>query len=107
MAPTLRIASERNAYVLTDRATFTQLGPTLRLVIASEGDPALLNTYAVTFRQGLAGDRLDRARRFVVWLADGRGRGLIEGFAIRGQRVSTVWPTGRPRTQPEDLPYAR
>ncbi len=107
MAPTLRIASERNSYVLTDRATFTQLGPTLRLAILSEGDPALLNTYAVTFRHGLTGDRLDRARRFFLWLADGRGRELIDGFAIRGQRVYSVWPLDRPRAQPEDLPRAR
>jgi tungstate transport system substrate-binding protein len=107
MAPTLRIASERHGYVLTDRATFTQLGPTLRLEILSEGDPALLNTYAVTYRQGLTGARLDQARRFFDWLADGRGRELIDGFAIRGQRVYTVWPLDRPRSHPEDLPHAR
>ncbi len=42
MAPTLRIASERQAYVLTDRATLAQLEPTLRLTTLNEGDPLYL-----------------------------------------------------------------
>lgn len=37
MAATLRIASEREAYALTDRATFVQLQPRLRLRVVFEG----------------------------------------------------------------------
>ena len=107
MAATLRIASERHSYVLTDRATFTQLGPTLRLQILNEGDPLLLNTYAASIRAGLTGARLDQARRFLDWLTDGHGRELIGGFAVRGQRGYLLWPPDRQRSQPEDLPYAR
>jgi ABC-type glycerol-3-phosphate transport system permease component len=57
MAPTLRIASERQSYVLTDRATYRQLESTLRLVILNEAI-ILLNTYAASYRRGLTGDRL-------------------------------------------------
>jgi tungstate transport system substrate-binding protein len=107
MAPTLRIASERRAYVLTDRPTLTQIGPTLRLVVLNEGDPVLLNTYAVMYRRGLSGDRLDHARAFLTWLTDGRGRHVIEAFTIRGAKSFTVWPTDRPRSKPSDMPHAQ
>ena len=105
MAATLRIASERQAYVLTDRSTFTQLAPTLKLAILNEGDPILINTYAIVYREGLTGDRLENARRFFAWISEGRGRDLITAFEIRGARTFTIWPPGRPGANPEDLPH--
>ena len=54
MAATLRVASERHAYTLTDRATFTQLAQGLALQPLLEGDPDLLNTYAVMIQDGPA-----------------------------------------------------
>jgi tungstate transport system substrate-binding protein len=107
MAATLRIASERRSYVLTDTATFAQLEPTLRLVVLNQGDPVLLNTYAVSYRQGLTGDRLEQARLFLDWLTDGRGRDVVTSFTVRGQPAFTIWPAGRARALPDDLPYAR
>ncbi len=47
MAATLRIADEKEAYTLTDRATFLANQETLDLVILLEGDPLLLNVYHV------------------------------------------------------------
>jgi tungstate transport system substrate-binding protein len=107
MEATLRIASERQCYVLTDRATFTQLRPTLHLVPLYAGDAALINTYGAGYREGLAGDRVVRARGWLDWLSDGRGRAAISAFAVRGTRVFTVWPPDRPRSRPEDLPDGR
>lgn len=107
MAATLRIASERQAYVLTDRSTLRQLESTLRLVIVYEGDPPLLNTYAVMYKTSLAGNRLDRAKQFVAWLADGAGRDAIARYQIKGQPAFTIWPAGGPRSHPDDLPHAR
>ena len=107
MAATLRIASERQAYALTDRATFSQLQRTLELAILSEGDSQLINTYAASFRQGLTGERLDQARRFLDWVSDGRGRDVIDGFLINGQPGFTPWPSTRPRKNPDDLPHGR
>lgn len=45
MGATLRIASEKDAYTLTDRATFLALKHTLNSNVLLEGDPSLLNPY--------------------------------------------------------------
>lgn len=47
MADTLKIASEKAGYTLTDRATYLALKDTLDLEILFEGDKALLNVYHV------------------------------------------------------------
>lgn len=47
MAQTLRMASEKGAYTLTDRGTFLSQRNRLDLVILSVGDPMLRNQYAV------------------------------------------------------------
>ena len=45
MAATLRIASEKNGYSLTDRATYLVLQQTLHSVVLYENNPDLLNIY--------------------------------------------------------------
>ncbi len=47
MGATLKIASEKAAYTLTDRATYLANKDTLGLDILLEGDAALLNVYHV------------------------------------------------------------
>jgi tungstate transport system substrate-binding protein len=47
MGATLTIASEKQGYTLTDRATYLALGDNLDLENLSEGDPILLNIYHV------------------------------------------------------------
>ncbi len=47
MGATLRIASEKRAYTLSDRGTFLALRPTLDLEILHEGSPELRNLYHV------------------------------------------------------------
>ena len=47
MGDTLRIASEKAGYTLTDRATYLAMKDTLNLAIVYEGDKALLNIYHV------------------------------------------------------------
>lgn len=47
MGATLRIASEKSAYTLTDRATFLALRKNLDLAVLYQKDPALLNVYHV------------------------------------------------------------
>jgi tungstate transport system substrate-binding protein len=106
-AATLRVATERQAYVLTDRATYAQVQATLRLAILHEGDPTLLNLYAVMTRAGLDDARHARADRLFDWLTDGDGRRHIAGFQIGGQPAFLVWPAGAPRDHPGDLPHAR
>ena len=107
MAATLRIASERRTYVLTDRSTFRQIEATLQLQILFEGDPPLLNTYAVMYKRDLAEDRLSRVQEFVTWITEGAGRDAIARYQIKGQPAFSVWPAGAKRGHPDDLPNAR
>jgi tungstate transport system substrate-binding protein len=102
MAATLRVASERLAYTLTDRATFTQLSHAVRLQPLFERDPDLLNTYAVIVPGGAAAPT--DAQRFMTWLSDGDGRARIAAFTIAGAHPFVVWPSGRPRDRPDALP---
>jgi tungstate transport system substrate-binding protein len=100
MAATLRIASEMDAYTLTDRGTFEQLTPQIRLVELNRGDLRLLNTYAVISRpSSKAGGT------FAAWLADGAGRATVAAAIGSGSlRGFTIWPEGRPRLNPDDVP---
>lgn len=104
MAPTLRVASERRAYTLTDRATYIQLGTSLMLRPLFEGDRDLLNTYAVIVLPGSRQDTL--ARQLITWLAEGDGRTRIAAFSpsSAGTRPFTVWPAHRPHDAPAALP---
>jgi tungstate transport system substrate-binding protein len=104
MGGTLRVANEMSAYTLSDRATFEQFRPALRLTILYEGGSALLNTYALFLRPGLTGRGLADASALADWLTDGAGRQHIAAFVANGQRVFEVWPLGTPRGSPVDLP---
>ena len=101
MAATLRIASERRAYTLTDRATLTQLAKALMLEPLFEGDPDLLNTYAVIV---LDAAPESGAMRFMTWLSEGGGRDGITSFTIAGSRPFTIWPAGARRDLPDVPP---
>jgi len=106
MGGTLRVASERHAYTLADRATFEQFRKSLRLAPLYEGGPELLNTYAIFSRAGLTGDEYQNAASLNRWFADGAGRQRIAEFTAQGQHVFNVWPTQTPRDNPRDRPVA-
>ena len=103
MGTTLRAASGTAAYTLTDAATFAQLAPNLALKIVFEGDPFLLNAYAVIYDPD--GEKSRSAAAFADWLSEGEGRLAVERFRVSGGIVAfTVWPLDRPRTHPDDTP---
>jgi tungstate transport system substrate-binding protein len=104
MGGTLRVANEKSAYTLSDRATFEQFRSALRLTSLFEGGSVLLNTYAVFVRPGLAGAERATASTLTQWLADGEGRQLVAGFVANGRTVFHPWPPGTPRESPGDLP---
>jgi tungstate transport system substrate-binding protein len=107
MAATLRVASERQAYVLTDRATLVQLSADLRLAIVHEHDARYINTYAVMTRAGLSGGKLTVANQLFDWLATGDGRKLIADFRVKGLPAFTIWPAAAPADHPSALPDGR
>jgi tungstate transport system substrate-binding protein len=106
MGSTLRIASETEAYTLTDRATYEQHASSLALRIVFEGGPLLLNTYSAIGNP--SGARGARAAAFIEWLAGGAGRELVASYRGAGTTpLFTVWPQGDPASKPSDRPSSR
>ncbi|MCI0483686.1 MAG: substrate-binding domain-containing protein [candidate division NC10 bacterium] len=82
MGATLGIASQKQAYTLTDRATFLNLQKTLALKILLEGDPALLNLYSVMEVNPAKHPKANHAgaRAFSDFLISDEARGLIRDY---------------------------
>jgi tungstate transport system substrate-binding protein len=80
MAEALRIAAQRHAYILADRATFEVLRHQLDLDLILEGDPALFNQYSVL----VMSDARNRAgaRRLADWLRSAPVQQLIAAYGV-------------------------
>ena len=97
MGQTLRVASQTNAYTLTDRGTFEALRRSVRLRELIGGDPRLLNTYAV-----IAEPANDEGIRFARWLAEGDGRRTLANILSSGHVIGFApWPDGVPGSAPD------
>jgi tungstate transport system substrate-binding protein len=80
MGEALTIASERGAYVLSDRGTYLALSDYLRLEVLSEGDPLLSNPYTVIT---VADSRnAVNADAFADWLTSPEAAELIGAFGV-------------------------
>ena len=84
MAASLRIASEKNAYTLTDRATYLANLDTLNLAILVEGDNQLLNVYHVIVVNPEKWPQVnyEGAQAFAFFLASNDTQALIGEFGI-------------------------
>src|SRR5215207_4697773 len=82
MGATLRVASEKAGYTLTDRATYLAQRDTLALDVLNEGDPGLLNVYHVIEMTTKAGDRVqpDGAQAFADWIVSPTAQQRIGQF---------------------------
>jgi ABC-type tungstate transport system permease subunit/ABC-type tungstate transport system substrate-binding protein len=80
MGSTLVMASERRAYVLTDRATFTVLGEAAELDVLATGGRSLENLYSVMI--AAAGANQVGATRFWRWVLGKEARSVIAGFGV-------------------------
>jgi tungstate transport system substrate-binding protein len=93
MGETLRVASEKAGYTLSDRATYLAQHATLALDVLSEGDPGLLNVYHVIEVTTKAGDRVqpEGAIAFADWIVSAPAQRLISQFgqAKYGQALFT------------------
>lgn len=96
MGATLRIASEIDAYTLTDSATFRQHARRLRIVALFEDQ--VPNVYSVIVNP--AGPRAMDAEQFALWLSEGRGRRVIEEFRLEdGTSPFSLWPASGNRSR--------
>lgn len=84
MAATLRMASEKEAYTLTDRGTFLSLQDKLALKIIVERKPPLDNVYSVTLVNPAKHPhvRAQEARAFAEYLASPAGQQAIGQFGV-------------------------
>lgn len=104
MAGTLKIASERGAYVLCDRAAFAKHARNLRIVELVSGDPSLVNTYAVMVIDQQNSLRELPALQFADWLRLGDAQEIIASFPDAKAPAFHVWPGGTRGNDPDDLP---
>ncbi len=78
MGAVLMMASEKEAYTLSDRGTYLSLRDRLQLRVVSEGDPRLRNQYSVIVVRNAR--NADGARAFADWLVSTPGQQLIGSF---------------------------
>jgi tungstate transport system substrate-binding protein len=86
MADVLKIASEKQAYTLTDRATYLSLKDTLDLEILVEGDEDLFNQYGVIpvnpEREDSAKINEAGAKAFMEWILSEKAQNLIKEYGV-------------------------
>ena len=91
MGKVLQMASELQAYTLTDRGTWLALRKKLDLKLLVEGDERLYNPYGMiavnpkhhpdTNQQG--------ARALIDWMISSKAQKLIAAFKVDGQSLFT------------------
>jgi tungstate transport system substrate-binding protein len=89
---TLLLADQKDAYALSDEATWAQMrghGQLGHLAVLEQGDAALKNLYGVTPVNATRhpGVRADLAQRFADWVTGPRGQAAIAAYRVGGQQV--------------------
>ncbi|EKO3489543.1 substrate-binding domain-containing protein [Vibrio fluvialis] len=89
MGPTLNMASEMQAYTLTDRGTWLAYTNKLDLKILFQGDKALFNPYQVILvnPERYPTINYQGAKVFSDWLVADKGQKLINDFKLNGQQL--------------------
>lgn len=98
MGKTLLMAFEKQAYTLTDRATFLRFNQgeasDKSLIIVCEGDELLHNEYAIipVSSERHPHVKFAETQKLVAWLLSEKGQSLITGFKITGRQVFFSFP---------------
>jgi tungstate transport system substrate-binding protein len=84
MGATLGIADDRNAYTITDRATFLAFAKRVRLPILVEGDRPLLNVYSVLEVNPANGPKVNTAggKAFADFMVAPETQRVIKTFGV-------------------------
>jgi len=85
----LQIASELQAYCLTDRGTWLAYRDRLDLEVLVENDPLLDNPYGIMAINPAkqAHVNYDGARAFIEWITSAQGQNLIKEFTLDGEML--------------------
>ena len=89
MGEVLTMASELQAYALTDRGTWASMRGRLELAVLSEGDPALANPYGVIAVNPARhpGINARGARELIDWLTSPEGQARIASYKAGGETL--------------------
>jgi tungstate transport system substrate-binding protein len=84
MGPTLGIANDRNAYAITDRATYLAYQKRVALAILLEGDKPLLNIYSVMEVNPANGPRINQVggKAFADFMLAPDTQAVIKSFGV-------------------------
>ena len=84
MGATLRIANDRNAYTLIDRATYLAFQKRLALTVLLEGDKPLLNIYSVMEVNAANGPRVNNTggKAFADFMVSPKTQTVIKSFGL-------------------------
>lgn len=89
MSATLRMADEKNGYVMVDRATYLFNRDKLRLALLVEGDKDLFNPYGIIpvnpYKHKHA--KYEMAMALVAWMTSPECQKMIGGYRKMGQKL--------------------
>jgi len=89
MAATLKIADEKNAYVMLDRATYNFQKNNTRLVLLMDGDDQLLNPYGIIAvnPEKYPEVKYDLAMKMIEFFTSDRGQKMIADYKANGEQL--------------------
>ncbi len=89
MGATLNIAAGKNAYTLTDRATWISFRNKSDLGILFEGHPTLFNQYGIIVidKNFCPNANISDAEKFVKWLISETGQETIDSFRLGNEQL--------------------
>ena len=96
MGATINVASGSNAYVLSDRATWSAFKNKGELKILVQGDPRLFNPYGVILVNPAKHPNVKAAegQAFIDWIISPEGQAAIAAFRIEGEQQ--FFPAAKP-----------
>jgi tungstate transport system substrate-binding protein len=94
MGDVLQMASELQAYTLTDRATYLSMKDKLELEIVVEGLDGLLNPYGVIAVNPDKNDQINAegAQAFIEWILSAETQDLIANYGISEYGAPLFFP---------------
>ncbi|WIV12577.1 substrate-binding domain-containing protein [Proteiniborus sp. MB09-C3] len=97
MADVLKIASEKQGYTLTDRATYLSLRDTLDLDIIIEKDENLFNQYGIIPVNPEKSDKINAegAKAFMDWMLSKKGQELIGKYGVEKYGMPLFVPNAK------------
>ncbi len=89
MAATLKIADEKNAYIMLDRATYNFQKNNTRLVLLMDGDDQLLNPYGIIAvnPEKYPEVKYDLAMKMIEFFTSERGQKMIADYKVNGEQL--------------------